>query len=240
MLIGGEASGRGQRDCRGRSLLPLPDEGRCSDVAGRSGVAAIRTQASAIPDAASLVERRLTDERSLIWLRLARLPDGSAIGPLAIVDWTERGLAVRAMASIRAAYDRPRIDMVRLGSASLILLEGRACSDAEGCRVEVRLFRVRAGDLVPLTVHGLGPCRSSIPLQQTQEAEDAHGRRMRRELLRGLVFASGDAWLRERLTSRLMDRDELGDQAPVEGSIDRRLALEGDRLSVGPGLWDDE
>ena len=84
---------------------------------------------------------------TLVWLALARFPDGDAFGPVALVEWHERGAAIRGLGPLRAPADGTQLALHALGDdrrARLLVVESLHC-DPQGPRRCTPLL-----DLLPL------------------------------------------------------------------------------------------
>lgn len=77
----------------------------------------------------------------LVWARALHFGDGSALGPVALVRWVERGLEIRGVGPLHAASHRPRLRLVPFGAHTLLVAAGDRCppDTPDACVHEITL-----------------------------------------------------------------------------------------------------
>lgn len=63
----------------------------------------------------------------LVWARALHYTDGTALGPVALVQWVDRGLEIRGIGPLRAPARRVRLRLEPLGPAQLLIADGDRC-----------------------------------------------------------------------------------------------------------------
>ncbi|MGB1277008.1 MAG: hypothetical protein ACPG77_14785, partial [Nannocystaceae bacterium] len=85
--------------------------------------------------------------KGLAWLRLAQLPDGDALGPVALVESKEFYIQVHAMGALRGAQYPTRVEFHRVGGKDAFVVSSTRCTHEQTqdiCREEFQLL-VRDG-----------------------------------------------------------------------------------------------
>lgn len=129
----------------------------------------------------AVIERRLPSGERLLWVITHVRGDGFAMGPLALVEVTDRGAAVTALGTLRSRYERLRLSMWTLADGQVLVAEGETCTDpqvATTCKRGAQLM-VRQGDAlrwVPLN-DAQGACIDTgwVELARSAEVELPNG-----------------------------------------------------------------
>jgi len=164
------------------NLLPPDDPRECSGKQIAVTWPDVPKTDKSAPDAVEALPRRevtdadLTfgegpDNAILIWARIAFFADGTALGPVALVLWTSRGIEIRGIGTLRAPTRRARLRLEPLGSdAQVLVADGELCPDGPTtagkprCRREVYLLplveqRFLQAELLVEDGTSLGPAR---------------------------------------------------------------------------------
>jgi hypothetical protein len=134
-------------DCMGTPILwQDPAPGECDELA---------QEATPLPIQPLTVEEMIVTEMrldlKLVWAVVRRFSNGEAMGPVALVEATPRGLAVRALGTLKALPKSARLRMERIGSTEVLLVDGERCWGPEGstqCQRMVRIMPLRGNRFV--------------------------------------------------------------------------------------------
>ena len=114
-----------ERLCVGKTIA-WPDESACKQA---SPTPVLLDRESL--EETDLVFEKLSETRRLVWAMVRRFDNGEAIGPVAVVDFTGGGAAVRAIGTLRAAAGQPELALERTGSSTVLLASGGLCPAGE-------------------------------------------------------------------------------------------------------------
>jgi hypothetical protein len=156
-------------DCMGTPILwQDPAPGECDETA---------QEATPLPIQPLTVQEMIVTEMrldlKLVWAVVRRFSNGEAMGPVALVEATPRGLAVRALGTLKALPKSARLRMERIGGIEVLLVEGERCWGAEEsrqCQRMVRIMPLRGNRFVAEPLVGAdGRCMqpANIPLSRT-------------------------------------------------------------------------
>jgi len=230
------------KDCSGRQIesdLP-PDQAKC--LLGE-------TPPQPLPDrplvADDLIVAPLEDGRSLLWVKAKFYDNGEALGPVAIAEWTKRGVAVRSIGAMRAQVNRARMRLEPMGQERVLVIESDVCAkdDPKKCHREVRLVPLQGDRFLerPLVAEDgacLGP--PAFALHQETEFARPDGTLRKFELTRVLDFTDGNVVMSE--TVVVKDRDPKEPDSPPEvfrnANVRRPLVLAKNGIVTKPGLWE--
>ncbi|MEZ4329817.1 MAG: hypothetical protein R3B40_31590 [Polyangiales bacterium] len=135
----GASEGTVATDCSGHAIED-PVDHACQSQRGTLAAAALTEE--------SLMTVRIDYDHRLQWVQTHTNAAGDRVGPVALVERTETGWAVRAMGTITAPPGRPRLRLEALGSTTVLVAQGERCTDPEdpeSCESQVRLW-LRQGD----------------------------------------------------------------------------------------------
>jgi hypothetical protein len=156
-------------DCMGTPILwQDPAPGECDETA---------QEGTPLPIQPLTVQEMIVTEMrldlKLVWAVVRRFSNGEAIGPVALVEATPRGLAVRALGTLKAMPKSARLRLERVGGIEVLLVDGERCWGPEGatqCQRMVRIMPLRGNRFVaePL-VSAEGKCMqpANIALSRT-------------------------------------------------------------------------
>jgi hypothetical protein len=226
-------------ECTGRALVDTPPGCDPSPTHDE------RPQLLPLADARALLGEA-PPGHTLVWLTLARFPDGDAFGPVALIEWQERGIAIRGLGPLRASAEGAQLALHTLGDdphARLLVVESLRC-DPQGARCTplLDLLPLRQGRFIRAPVHADDRCSepSQIPLERSEVIEVNAGlhRRFRAALSveitpRGVVLEES------------VHVDDIDPQRPQAAPRPYRHATEtrvlslshGHLLASAPPLW---
>jgi hypothetical protein len=88
-----------------------------------------------------------------VWLRTHALPDGTAVGPVAVIRSGERFAELFALGTLRSNPERTRLGTVRMGGEYLVTAESDGCTGRKagvGCQTVMNVMLPRRGALAPV------------------------------------------------------------------------------------------
>jgi hypothetical protein len=180
---------------------------------------------------ASIVTRRVTDERQIVWI-MTRSDGVEAEGPIALVERRERGLVVKAQGVVRADRGRPRFRLV--SNDRILVVESERCRDENDpatCERTAQIL-VRNGNRYerePVRHRETGHCITppSVALSRTTTSTLENG--WERTFLLSASWEEGSGGLVVHETVSVRDRDPRSPAVPPrpfrEVSSDRTLTL---------------
>ncbi len=196
-----------------------------------------------VPD--DLVITPTDDGRQLIWVKSRYFDDGDAVGPIAIAEWTKRGIAVRSIGALRAHANRARMRLEAMGADKVLVVESDVCDpeDPKKCERVMRLipavgdrFDERAMVLDDGTC--VGP--AEFPLHGRVESAQPNGQTRSLELTRTLDFTDGNVVMNEAVV--IKDRDPSKPDEPAKiyrnASVMRPMTLGKAGIVTKPGVWE--
>jgi hypothetical protein len=261
-------AGDDPRDCTGSSSIaptppPLPEDAERDDKADPNIVAGCSIAPNS--DVGALPARPLTDEdvlinkgpngMSLVWIQAKHFENGEATGPVAMVQWTKAGVAVRALGTLRAQTNKARMRMEMAGAQQILVVEGDECNTEvkTTCKRILKLLPNINGRLatVPLKrvkeeqVGDVDPClgEASFSLYETYSSDLPDGWVRKFEIVRSVTFDKGSPLVSEQVA--IKDKDPKQPDAPPqdfrEASNERALTyVEAERFfSSRKSLWED-
>lgn len=111
-------------DCSGTPVLWAGESGACEEV-WRYGEP---LPARALTDE-DLVRSKVGPRHWLAWAVVRRFTTGEGLGPVALVEEVNGGLAVRALGTLRAMTRNAQLRLEVAGGVPLLVAEGEACAD---------------------------------------------------------------------------------------------------------------
>lgn len=253
------------KDCTGTSTInptppPLAEDEQPAEDAKPDIVAGCNIGGD--PDATRLPTRPLTDEdliinkgpegMSLVWVQAVHYDNGEASGPVAMIEWTQAGIAVRALGSLRAQTNKARMRIEMAGDQQILVVEGDQCNAeiSKLCKRIMKLLPNLNGRFatVPLklqkdeVIGDVDPClgEASFALfeQFTSNLPDGWIRKF--EISRSVTFDKGAPLVSEQVT--IKDQDPGQPDAPPqdfrEASSDRTLAYQDRYFATRGSLWE--
>jgi hypothetical protein len=229
------------RDCSNREVGSTGDETMDTCLRGD-------TTAKALPEQPLTQDDLLivpTEEGQLIvWVQLERFDNGEALGPIALADWTKRGVAVRAIGTLRAQANRASMRLEPMGEERVLVIESQVCDpdNPKKCNRIMR-FLPKAGDrfLERPLVQKDGTCLGAPEIQLYQDTEIELGDKSRTfEIGRSVDFTDGNVVISEQVTIKDTDPSQP-DAPPVvfrKANVQRPLVLGERGIVTEDGLWE--
>jgi len=192
------------------------------------------------------------DGTSLVWVKATHYKSGEAIGPVALVQWTPAGIAVRALGSLRAQTNKARMRIEVSGSQRILVVEGDECNVEESklCKRIMRLLPIIDGRFatVPLKLAPedikagadacLGDAAFALFEHYTSNLPDGWIRRF--EIVRSVTFDTGAPLIAEQVV--IKDKDPDQPEAPPQdfrqASSDRTLVYKDRYFETRGSLWE--
>lgn len=247
------------RDCAGGDViaptLPPLAEGE-EPAAGDGPLIVAGCEIAPDPALGRLPNRPLTEEdlvmsdagdgMSLVWVKSSHYDNGTSAGPVALIEWTKKGIAVRGLGSLRAYDKKARLRMEQSGETRLLVVESDRC-DAEGkiCQRMMKLLPLLDSRFasVPLKTEDgstcLGPAEFALFETHTSILPDGWNRKF--EINRSVTFSEDVPLVAEVVTIR--DQDPGQPDAPPQefrdASTDRKLAYAARYFQTRRSLWDE-
>lgn len=181
----------------------------------------------------------------LVWARLRHFTDGTALGPVALARWVDRGVEVRGIGTLWMPASRPRLRLEELGDDRVLVADAMVCQAGadKRCGREVHLLPLirqhfiqtdlfEAGELT-------GPTRFLTYERRT--VPGANGWTNLTEVRRVIRFKGGKITVAELI--RTGDCDPATDLQVCDGEItssDERLLLWDEkqrRFEIDRGAW---
>jgi hypothetical protein len=255
------------QDCTGSSTLtptppPLPEDADPDEE--RDPMVVAGCSIAPDPDIATLPARPLTDEdviinkgpdgMSLVWVQATHYENGEATGPVAMVQWTKAGVAVRALGTLRAQTNKARMRIEMSGEQQILVVEGDQCNeeDSKICKRIMKLLPNINGRFatVPLKrekdemVGDIDPClgEAAFALYEQYSSDLPDGWVRKFEIVRSVTFDGEFPLVSEQVV--IKDKDPNQPDAPPqdfrEASNERVLTyVEGERyFATRPSLWE--
>ncbi len=231
------------RECSNQRIaIEWPDE--------QSAAADPRSAAKKLPRR-PLTDADLTfgegpDGQILVWARIEHFDDGTAIGPVALARWVERGVEIRGIGTLWAPQRRARLRIEPLGEdAQLLVADGERCTseDLRSCSHEIYLLplveqRFMQASLVEED-GASGPAR--VTTFERRDTPQPDGWIRRSEVQRRLRLNGDQTVISEAIRIRLCDpaaRPELC-QEQFSAQEDRPLAWQDGRFTTTRSAWQD-
>jgi hypothetical protein len=201
-----------------------------------------------------LPERALTDDdllilptedgKSLVWVKAKQFDDGEALGPIAIAEWTKRGIAVRAIGAMRAQSNRARMRLESMGAGKVLVVESDVCQkdDPKKCERVMRLVPIQGEHFTQVAmVLEDGTCVGPAEFALFSQVEFTSGTKVRRfELTRTVDFTDGNVVMSEAVV--IKDRDTAKPDEPAKtyrnASVQRPMTLTAKGIVTKPGVWE--
>ncbi len=231
------------RECSGQRItVEWPDE--------QSAAADPRSGAKALPRR-PLTDADLTfgegpDGQLLVWARIEHFDDGTAMGPVALARWVERGVEIRGIGTLWAPQRRARLRIEPLGeNAQLLVADGERCTseDLRSCSHEIYLLPLVEQRFVQASLveedGGTGPAR--VATLERRDTPQPDGWVQRSEVQRRLRLNGDQTVISEAIRIRLCDptaQPELC-QEQFKAEENRPLAWQDGRFTTTRSAWQD-
>jgi hypothetical protein len=229
------------KDCSNKLVEPeLPPE-QAACLAGKAPGQPLPDRPLTDDD---LLVAALDDGRSLLWVKARHFEDGDALGPIAITEWTKRGIAVRSIGAMRAQANRARMRLEPMGKDKVLVIESDTCKpdDPKQCERVMRLVPVTGDRFVQqAVVLEDGSCVGPAEFALFSAQEFANGSKVRRfELTRTFDFTDGNVVMSESVV--IKDRDTSRPDEPAKtyrnANVLRPLTLTARGIATKPGIWE--
>jgi hypothetical protein len=180
---------------------------------------------------ASIVARRVTDERQIVWI-MTRSDGVEAEGPIALVERRERGLVVKAQGVARADRGRPRFRLV--SNDRILVVESERCRDENDPSTWDRTAQIlgRNGNRFerePVRHRETGRCLTPPSLALSRSTTSTLENGWERSFLLSASWEAGGGGLVVHETVSVRDHDPRAPAVPPrpvrEVSSDRTLTL---------------
>lgn len=185
------------------------------------------------------------DGRQLIWVKARYFDDGDALGPIAITEWTKRGIAVRSIGALRAHANRAKMRLEPMGADKVLVVESDVCApdDPKKCERVMRLVPA-SGDRFDERAMVLddGSCvgPAEFPLHGRTEFTQPNGQARSLELTRTVDFTDGNVVMNEAVV--IKDRDPSKPDEPAKvyrnANVARPMTLGKAGIVTKPGVWE--
>jgi hypothetical protein len=229
-------------DCMGTPILwQDPAPGECSVT---------EPEGSPLPIQPLTVDEMIVTEMrldlKLVWAIVRRFSNGEAMGPVALVEATPRGLAVRALGTLKALPKSARLRLERIGGIEVLLVDGERCwgkDDPKLCQRMVRLMPLRGNRFVAEPLVGLdGKCMqpANIALSRTGTQTLSSKWVRKYEFTSALTVAPDGIHIAEQIAAK--DSDPKQPSAPArlfrKAQDDRLIQVNQSRMAVDrPSVW---
>lgn len=176
----------------------------------------------------------------LIWARALHLADGSAIGPVALVRWHERGLEIRAIGPLHGPARRVRLRLEPLGAHALLVADGERCPAPDACVREYSLLPLLGQRFLPAELtegERSGPAR--LLAGDRRDTPLSGGWIRRADVQRHLRVESSRAVIRESIRVRDCDARSAPEVChdQLHARDERPLRLADGRLVTAASAW---
>lgn len=233
------------QDCSGRLIEPDPEKaGPEVDACIVSGDAKRLPERPLTED--DLLIAPLDDGRQLVWAKTGEYDNGEAVGPIAITEWTSRGVAVRAIGTLRAQKDRAAIRLEAVGGDQMLVVESRHCDpdDPKNCSRRIRLVPLIGDSFTDKPLKGEdGTCLGAAEVTMYEEKEITleNGIERKFEVARSVDFNEGSVVINEQVT--IKDKDPTQPDLPAKlfrrANVERVLNVGTDAIVTKSSLWED-
>jgi hypothetical protein len=186
------------------------------------------------------------DGQVLVWARITQFDDGTALGPVALARWVERGVEIRGIGTLWAPQRRARMRIEPLGDdAQLLVADGERCTsdDLKSCTHEIYLLPLVDQRFMQANLFvddaAIGPARVVSTERRVTTLSDGWVRRS--DVQRRLRLSGNTTVISEVIRIRLCDpmskpelcRDEF------RAEENRPLAWQDGRFTTSRSAWDD-
>ena len=245
LLIRGYTPGMAQgnvRDCTDQPIVWREPTVRCRESAEPS--APVPQRAISEDD---VIVQRLSPSLRLVWIIVDRFDNGEAVGPVAITEFANDRVGVRALGTLRTFPRRPRLRLESIGARRVLIGEGEVCTDENNpltCRRQARLMMLQGDRFVaePLrTTSGrcLGPARFEFKKEYSVVVNETGWERTF-ELQTSLQYRAEGVQVSEQVI--VSDSDRARPQVPARvfrrAAADRAIyVINNAFVASDPSLW---
>lgn len=183
------------------------------------------------------------DGRMLVWIKTTHYENGESVGPIAIAEWSKRGVAIRKIGALRAHGDKAALRLEPMGSEQVLVVESRVCKldNPDDCARMIKLVPLLGDRFVeqPLILEDgtcLGPPRFEMFKKEEVQLD---GLIRTFELARSIDFTDGNVVLSEQV--KIEDKNPEEPEAPPKlfrkANVQRPLQATGKGIVTKDGLW---
>ncbi len=230
------------QDCSGRAIEPKA-EAVDPCIVGKEPAKALPERPLTEDD---LLIEALDDGRQLVWAKTGEYDNGEAVGPIAITQWTSRGVAVRAIGTLRAQKDRAAIRLEQVGADDMLVVESRYCNpeDPKDCSRRIRLLSLTGDsfkDKRLQTEDGVCIGSAEVTLFDEKLVILDNGIERKFEVARSVEFEEGTVVINEQVTIKDSDpnQPDLPPKLFRRANVERSLNVGTDAIVTQGGLWED-
>lgn len=186
------------------------------------------------------------DGQVLVWARITQFDDGTALGPVALARWVERGVEIRGIGTLWAPQRRARLRIEPLGEdAQLLVADGERCTsdDLKSCTHEIYLLPLVEQRFMQANLFvdeaAIGPARVVITERRATTLSDGWVRRS--DVQRRLRLSGNTTVISEVIRIRLCDPTSKPELCREEfrAEENRPLAWQDGRFTTSRSAWDD-
>ena len=230
------------RDCTDQPIAWREPAVRCRESAEPS--APVPQRAVTEDD---VVVQRLSPSLRLVWIIVDRFDNGEAVGPVALAEFANGRVGVRALGTLRTFPRRPRLRLEPIGARQVLVAEGEVCTDENNpltCRRQARLMMLQGDRFVaePLrTASGrcLGPARFEFKKEYSVVVNETGWQRTF-ELQTSLQYRAEGVQVSEQVI--VSDQDRARPQVPPRvfrrAAADRAIyVINNAFVASDPSLW---
>ncbi len=230
------------KDCSGRMIEP-ETEAVDSCIVGEE-------PATRLPDRPltedDLLIEALEDGRQLVWAKTGEYDNGEAVGPIAIAEFSSRGIFIRAIGTLRAQKDRAAIRLESVGADQMLVVESRHCNpdDPKDCSRRIRLVPLIGASFTDKRLQTEdGACigAAEVTLYQEKLVTLGNGTERKFEVARSVDFEEGAVIINEQVT--IKDKDPTQPDLPAKlfrrANVQRVLDVGTDAIVTKSSLWED-
>lgn len=224
-------------DCTGTTVMMVPDG--CTDRQ------TVRFTPTAL-GAEDLVVTAISETERLVWVMTERLSDGQAQGPVAVAELEPRGIAVRAMGTLRVYPGNVTLRLERLSGATVLVADGQRCDDSgrpENCDRAIRIVPLVGERFISTPIiDGHNSCVGSslIPVRTRSRVVTRGGTKY--ELEAAVTLTPNAVLVREqlaliRLPPGHASKDAVSESFVTRQQLERQIVLRnGHLITDGPSL----
>jgi hypothetical protein len=231
------------RDCSGREVeTPALDEQAAACLLGEEPAKALPERPLVEED---LMITPIDNDQLLVWVKVKHFDSGEAEGPIGITDFTKKGVAVRAIGTLRAHTDKAAMHLEPLGQDRVLVIESRKCepNDPKKCDRLTRLVPLVGNTFLekPL-LDQKGGCLGAPIFNMFRELTVTldSGIERKFEMARSINYTDGNVVVGEQVL--IKDSDPRQPDLPAKvfrkANVDRELTVLDNGIKTSEGLWE--
>ncbi|MCA9709403.1 MAG: hypothetical protein KDK70_26415 [Myxococcales bacterium] len=195
-------------------------------------------------EATDLIMSQVGEGRMLLWAATEELATGEAMGPAALVFWTDTGLEIHAAGMLRGLRNEARIRLHQTSGKPVVILESQECNANDECTPIAKFFPIVKRRFMDFPVKSAeGECNGSATFALSRKAEQPREGKLTRkfELQRSVELAEDGIYMVDLITGdEYNPKDPAGVVRPFRRVTARRkLELADDYFIVrDKDLWE--